>query len=216
MANCQAARAGARIAPALVVALILACGAPKYHYVKNSDAATYVRVPSEWTLFEEDELFAGAQGSKDAQAQFKELSWSVAFDAAPKPSLRHVLSGADHPTGLVQVRTLLPEQRGAFSMAELRSLLLRFDPLSPEVREGNDVEILHSRTIKREGGIRGSDLLLNLTTAEGDVVRWRQIALTDDSFSRVHVLAVSCDTRCYDANRGVIDNVVASWKVKES
>lgn len=198
----------------VAVALALgACGAPRYHYLKSTSDRTFVRVPSDWTLYDEDDLLESSEESPESKEQFKELSWSVAFDASPKPSLDHVLSVADHPTGLVQVRRLLPGQRDTFSLSDLRSLLLSFDPFSTEARLQGDVEVLESREVNRSH-LNGSELLLNLKTSDG-LVKWRQVALVDAALTRVHVLAISCDDECYAANEGVIDEVVDSWKVTE-
>ena len=206
----------ARWAMIAVCALaIAACGGPKYHYVKSSSDQTFVRLPQEWTLYDEDELLKVSDESPEAKAQFKQLSWSVAFDAAPKPSLDHVLSDAGHPTGLLQVRTLLPEQRDTFSLADLRTLLLPFDPLAEEAQAAGEVEVLEVREVRRSGGLHGTDLLLNLKTDSGERVKWRQVALVDGAVRKVHVLAVSCKTECYDENEEVIDKVITSWKVKE-
>lgn len=206
--------AAVTVSVAVAVALALgACGAPRYQYVKSTSDRTFVRVPSDWTLYDEDDLLESSEESRESKEQFKELSWSVAFDASPKPSLDHVLSVADHPTGLVQVRRLLPGQRDAFSLSDLRSLLLSFDPLSDEARLQGDVEVLESREVNR-GHLNGSELLLNLKTSDG-LVKWRQVALVDAALTRVHVLAISCDDECYAANEGVIDDVVDSWKVTE-
>lgn len=195
--------------------LLAACGSPSYHYVKSSSNRTYVRVPSDWTLYDEDELLDSSEESEESKEQFKELSWSVAFDASPKPSLDHILTVSSHPTGLVQVRTLLPQQRDTFSLSDLRSILLRFDPLSEEAQLGGEVEVLENEDVDRPGGYHGSEMLLNLTTPEGDRVKWRQIALVDAKVSKVHVLAISCDADCYAENEDVIDKIIDSWKVKE-
>lgn len=189
-----------------------ACGGPEYHYVKSTSDRTFVRVPSDWTLYDEDALLESSDESPESKEQFKELSWSVAFDASPKPSLDHILTVSDHPTGLVQVRKLLPGQRDTFSLSDLRAVLLRFDPLSNEAQD--DVEVLESKDITR-GNLNGSELLLNLKTGDGDVVKWRQVALVDSALTRVHVLAISCDDECYSANEGAIDAVIDSWKVTE-
>lgn len=206
--RCAVAAAGGLVA-------LFACGAPRYHYVKNTSEQTFVRVPHDWTLYDEDELLATSEESPEAKEQFKQLTWSVAFDASPKPSLAHVLSVADHPTGLVQVRRLLPSQRDTFSLSDLRSVLLRFDPLSDEAQQEEAVEVLRSRDVTRPGGLHGSELLLNLRTPDGEVVKWHQVALVDSRVSKVHLLAVSCEDACYNANRKVIDEVIDSWKVKE-
>jgi hypothetical protein len=194
--------------------LLAACGGARYHYVKSSSNQTYMRVPSKWTLYDEDELLDNSEQSDEAKQQFKRLSWSVAFDASPRPSLDHLLSGSDHPTGLVQVRTLLPSERDSFSLADLRSLLLPVDPLSDEAQLSGDVEVLETNDVTRDG-MHGSEMLLNLKTPEGDLVKWRQIAVVDSAVKKVHVLAVSCDAECYTANEDVITKIVDSWKVKE-
>ena len=191
------------------------CGTSKYHYVKSTSDRTFMRVPSEWTLFDEDALLESSDQSRESKEQFKKLSWSVAFDASPKPSLDHILSGSAHPTGLVQVRTLLPAERDAFSLADLRSLLLPVDPLSDEARLAGDVEVLDTKELKLEGGFHGSELVLNLKSSEGELVKWRQVAVVDSAVKKVHVLALSCDDECYVANEKVIENIIDSWKVKE-
>lgn len=211
---CFVARTVLAVAGVATLALS-ACGSPKYHYVKNTSDRTFMRVPSQWTLYDEDDLLKQSEQSSESKDQFKRMSWSVAFDASPKPSPEHILSGSDHPTGLVQVRTLLPAERDAFSLSDLRSLLLPVDPLSDEAQLAGDIEVLDTKDVKLDGGLHGSELLLNLKTADGEVVKWRQIAVVDSAVKKVHVLAVSCDADCYVANEKVIDKVVDSWKVKE-
>ncbi len=202
----------------MAVTLVLsgACGAPRYHYVKSSADRTYVRVPHDWTLFDEDQLVTRLDESPEAKEQYKRLTWSVAFDAAPQPSLDNVLSlsVSDHPVGLVQVRTLLPEQRDQFSLSALRSVLLDFDPLASDQQA--DVEVVETRDVERPGGLHGNELLINLRSPGGKVLKWRQIALVDSGVRKVHVLAIRCDAECYARNEKVIDQVVSSWKVKES
>lgn len=201
---------------ALVAATVLlttACGSPKYHYVKNSSERTYVKVPEQWALFDEDQIATDLDESREAKDLYKKLTWSVGFDAAPQPSARNVLSiSADHPKGLVQVRTLLPEQRDRFSLSSLRSILLDLDPLGDDQA---GVEVLASRDVQRPGGLHGNEFLVNLTTPEGTRVKWRQIALVDSEVRKVHLLAISCDDDCYAANEKVIDEVISSWQVKE-
>ena len=194
--------------------VLAACGSPRYHYVKSTSDNTFMRVPRDWTIYDEDQLLQSSEESPESKEQFKQLSWSVAFDASPKPSLDHILTVSDHPTGLAQVRRLLPGQRDTFSLSDLRSVLLRFDPLSNEAQLEGEVEVLESRDVQR-GGLNGSELLLNLKTEDGALVKWRQIALIDSAVSKVHVLAVSCDAECYEANESVIDSIIDSWKVTE-
>lgn len=201
---------------ALVLAVVLAaCGAPDFQYVKSSSDRTFVRVPQDWELFDEEDLLRSSTESPEQRDQFKNLSWSVGFDARPAPAADTILAPSGFPTGLVQVRTLLPSQRDSFSLADLRSLLLPYDPLGDEARDAGQVEVLSASNVRRSGGFHGSELLLNLTTPEGEVVKWRQVALLDANVEKVHLLVISCDVRCYDENESVIDGIVKSWKVED-
>lgn len=203
------------IALAALAVVLGACGGPQYHYVKSSSEKTFVRVPNDWKLFDEDDLLAISEESPEAKAQFKALSWSVAFDAAPKPSIDHLLTDAGHPAGLVQVRRLPPPQRDTFSLAELRSLYLGFDPLAGDLGDTGDVEVLEAKEVTRPGGFHGSELLLNLRTESGKLMKWRQVALLDSQARKVHVLVISCNIDCYAAHEDEIDKVVKSLQVKE-
>jgi hypothetical protein len=196
------------------VVVLAACGSPRYHYVKNKSDQTFVRVPHNWTLFDEDDLLRQSDDSPEAKAVFKQRSWSVAFDAAPRPSPANLLTPSKHPWGLVQVRTLLPEERDNFSLSNLRGLLLGFDPLANEARAEGAVEVLEAREVN-QSGLNGSELLVNLRTQDGELVKWRQIALMDSKVRKAHILAISCDAACYNANEKVINQVIDSWKVKE-
>jgi len=203
------------LALAAVVAGGAACGAPSYQYVKSSSDRTYVRVPQDWKLFDEDELLDSSTQSPEQVSQFKAISWSVGFDARPRPAADSILAPSSFPTGLVQVRTLLPSQRDSFSLADLRSVLLPYDPLGDEASQGGQVEVLAARNLERSGGFHGSELLLNLTTPEGEVVKWRQVALLDANVEKVHLLVITCELGCYDRNESTIDKIVESWKVED-
>ena len=82
-------------------------------------------------------------------------------------------------------------------------------------QDAGQVEVLDAKEVRRDGGLHGSELLLNLKGTDGPPLKWRQVALTDATVSKVHVLVITCDDACYSANEGVIDNIIDSWKVKE-
>lgn len=207
--------ASSAAAAALTTALVFAaCGGPEYRYVKNSSQHTFFRVPHEWKVFDEDQILQNTDDSEEAKSNFKQASWSVGFDASPKPSVKNVLTAADHPTGLVQVRNLTPAEHDTFSQSSLRSLLLSFDPLSAEAAQTGDVEVLGTREVD-QGGLHGSEFLLTLRTKEGGMIKWRQVALVDGRVRRAHVLAITCTLDCYNKNEGVIEKIMSSWKVRE-
>lgn len=203
------------MAVAIFTLVLSACGSPKYQYLKSSADNTFVRVPSKWTLYDEDALLETSDKSEEAKAAFKARSWSVAFDGSPKPTLDHVLGTGTYPSGLAQARRLQAEERDAFSLADLRTLFLPFDPLGDEPQKAGQVEVLSAREVRRAGGLHGIELLLNLKAADGTWMKWRQIALTDASVSKVHALVISCSTACYETNEGEIDSIIDSWKVTE-
>lgn len=211
----RASRAASSMAvTALAAALaFVACGGPEYRYVKSSSQATFFRVPHEWKIFDEDQILQNNDDSEEAKSSFKQASWSVGFDASPKPSVKNVLTAANHPTGLVQVRNLAPSERDTFSQSTLRSVLLGFDPLSEEAAQTGDVEILGTREVDQDG-LHGSEFLVNLRTKEGGMIKWRQVALVDARVSRTHVLAITCTLDCYQKNDGVIEKIISSWKVR--
>lgn len=200
---------------AMVAVLALtSCGGSEYRYVKNSSIGTFFKVPNDWKIFDEDQVLQTSEGSEEAKASFKELSWSVGFDASPKPSVKNVLGLSTHPNGLVRVRTLTPGERDTFSQSSLRALLLEFDPLSEEAADAGGVEVVGSREVD-QGDFHGTEFLLNLKTIEGGVLKWRQIGLVDSKLKRAHVLAITCTADCYEKNEGVIEKVISSWTVKE-
>ena len=67
------------LAAALVVAAVavgsVACGSPRYHYVKSSSERTYVKVPRAWALFDEDQIAATFNEYREAKALYNRLNW---------------------------------------------------------------------------------------------------------------------------------------------
>lgn len=211
-----ASRPASSITVAVLAATLLfsACGAPEYRYVKSSSLGTFFRLPSDWELYDEDQVLQNSEGSEEAKGAFKAMSWSVGFDASPRPSIENVLSATSHPTGIVRVSDLSPAERDTFSQSSLRALLLEFDPLSDEAAQTGGVEVVGTREVD-QGDLHGSEFLLNLKTKDGGMVKWRQIGLVDSKVRRAHVLAITCTVDCYEKNESVIEKVMSSWTVKE-
>ena len=44
---------------------------------------------------------------------------------------------------------------------------------------------------------------------------FNQTTLVDERTETLYVLLVSCSVRCYEDNKGTIDDVVESWTVKD-
>ena len=98
------------LASVLVVGTLLsACGASDYHYVKNSSEGAFVRLPSDWEIYDEDEYLRGfgEPGLDVSTSQLEQLrrGWTVAFDSAPDPKELLLVEGGHfgliyHPSPL--------------------------------------------------------------------------------------------------------------------
>ena len=171
-------------------------------------------MPNSWTVYDENEVFQlQGQGISPQRTEAAKASqWLVAFDAAPRPSLEHVLKNAPtHPTGFAKVRQLSDRERDTYSLASLRNAVFPIDEL---IKEEGQVELLETEDLVLEGGYRGSRLVFNLRQDDG-FLTVNQTALVDPATRTLYLLVVGCEARCYTANQEAIQEVVSSWTVKE-
>ena len=204
-------------AAAFVVAgaLVLgACAGSGFHYVKDSDDRTYFKVPESWKLYDNDSLLEAAEAdlSDDELEQLRETQWMTVFDGHPSPALSHVVNTAPkHPVGRAIVQTLSPESADSVSMMLLRNIFYDVD----KKLEKQKAEIVTYEPVERDGGFRGSHLVVKLITAKGDVMV-NQIVLLDQATTKMYGLLVTCASECYDASKSKIEQVMDSWTVEES
>jgi hypothetical protein len=198
---------------AAVLALAVAgaaCSSSGYHYVKNSDDRTYFKVPDEWRLFDEDELTARLTPRE--RDSVRETSWQVAFDASPRPSLKHLLAPkTKHPNGYATVQQLDFNASDNISLSALRNFFFDIDAAVQ-----NEVgAIVAYEQLEPDGGFRGFHLVAEVQTQDGNVVTVDQTMLLDQATSRLYALIVTCNAQCYDDNADQIGRVVDSWTVTE-
>src|SRR5438045_738352 len=120
------------IAGAVGLAILASACSSGFIYIKNSKTKTYFRVPVEWHLFSEDEVFQSQVTSLSPQtaAALRASVWLVAFDANPKPSLNDLLStDSPYPQGLARVMQLSAQTRDSISLASLRDAVFPLDQL---------------------------------------------------------------------------------------
>jgi hypothetical protein len=209
-------RAGLRawwLAPPLALAVaVAACGSSGYTYVKNSTTRTYFKIPSSWKLFRQDEILDSQPGiSPQQRARSKQAQWIVAFDAARKPSLTHVLEqSSKEPVGFAQVRALTADEHENYSLAALRNEVIPLEQLS----QNDGVDPVSEKELV-QGSLRGSRLVNNVRAATGSFVTFDQTALLDKRTRLIYLLVVTCDADCYVKNQKTINSVVDSWTVKE-
>jgi hypothetical protein len=206
--------------PALVVAaavLLAGCSSSGYRYVTNSKTKTYFKIPGQWRLFDENEIFASQiRGlSPETEAATKEAAWVVAFDADPRPSLAHLLqSTAGYPQGYAQVFPLSQSGRDTLSLATLRNMAFHVDEMA--AADPQSVEILQQEDLVEKGGFHGSRYVINVRPPNADhYITINQTGLVDPATKTVYLFVVGCEAHCYLAHKKTIDQIVESWTVKE-
>jgi len=200
---------------ALASALLLAACTSSYTYIKNSSVKTYFKVPNEWRVFEENEIFRSQISglSPQGEAAAKASIWMVAFDAAPKASLDHFFSGASpYPAGFAQVRQLSEEQRDAISLGAIRNTIFPLNQL--QVQDPTSVEFLENQDIVLSGGIHGVRAIFNVRLGDTFYTA-NQTGLINPETSRLYLFIIGCEARCYLNHKKTIDEIVSSWTVRE-
>lgn len=212
-------RVRALVAVLGVGALFLgACGGSRYKYITSSEANTYLRVPSSWRVFDEEEVLRNDDSVSPQQAQVQRArQWVVAFDGAPKPALDNIDVPGPFPAGLVRVLALDEEAQDNVSLKLLRAQVFNgTDPIEAQLTGDPNVEVLASENVTRPGGLRGTHLVVNLRGATGqEYVTTNYLALVDNETRTLYLLFIGCRASCYERHKGQIEAIVDSWTVKE-
>jgi hypothetical protein len=216
--------------PILAVATALLAGAcaSGYQYVTNSKTKTYFKIPDQWRLYSENEIFASQiQGlSPQSEAATKQALWMVAFDADPHPSLDHLfelttrcdlvreraLPVGCYPEGFAQVRPLSGSQRDSLSLAGLRNAIFPVDDLVNQ--DPTAVEILLQDDVVLGSGFHGSRYVMNVKR-DSVYLTVDQTALVDPATRMLYLFVVGCEAHCYLDHQQTINQIVKSWTVKE-
>jgi hypothetical protein len=219
------------VAGLVVAGLLAGCAGSGQRYVKNSSEGVYFTIPDDWKLYEEDAIldFQDDQLGPEAIESRRDGSWQVFFDAAPRPSLRHLEQFLTaHPNGQAQVLELGPQQRDTVSLEVLRNLVLPIDEIS-QIDE-TLVELVDAEEINRDG-VRGVQFVFNVDMEAVDSLiaglepapdrkpefaTINQTALVDSATRKLYALVISCEAGCYEDNKSTIEKVADSWTVEET
>jgi hypothetical protein len=199
-----------------VAVLLSACTGSGYQYLKNSrdSTGTYFKVPDGWKIYDEREFIKTRNLSPARSQVLRDTSWTVAFDASSKPSLKHYDQiVTSKPFGLARVRELDPDERNQFSLEAMRNLVVPVDRLA---EQGAAVEVLRSHEFTRAGGFRGLRFTFNVQPPDGEeFVTFDQVSVVDADTKELHLLFISCSAKCYEREKDTINTVMDSWTVKE-
>src|SRR5204863_9031319 len=85
------ARFGSGVLVGRAAVALSACTGSGYQYVKNGSngSGTYFKVPNAWRIYDENAFVKSRHLSPTKAKAARDDSWTVAFDASAKPSLKH-------------------------------------------------------------------------------------------------------------------------------
>ena len=195
------------------LAFLLACQGSGFAYVQSPARDTFFKVPQGWELFDERDLQGNSQKPSFAMFQTDSGPWTVAFDAAPEPSVDNILDAAStHPAGYALVRELTADERDTYSLVSLRNEVIPIDRLTET--EGA-IRAVSEQDISQGGGLRGSRLVNDLKVGD-EYYTIDQTGILDREAGKIYLLVIGCKAECYEDNKGVIEKIADSWTIKET
>jgi hypothetical protein len=212
-----------RVSPSLLataIALVAgagACGSSGYQYVENEDLGIYARLPGDWAVYDEVDLFP--EDSDRERDQRAEQAWLRSFDAAADPSAEASQSlGTDTPTGYVIVRALTQQEREQLDLSSLRGGgNPALDPIAAQSAPGGEgeVTVLSDEPVEYDGGFTGVHTVFVLDTPDRPVVI-DQVTVRNAETTAIALFRVSCSEDCYfETHKDEIADVVDSWTIQE-
>jgi hypothetical protein len=198
---------------ALAVALLSgACGTLRrsgYQYVRNRTTGTYLKVPSEWTVYDQKAIEAQV-GEQQGGLDNTRFPFISVFDASPHSQLDFDVF-TDRPMGVVRVRELTADERDGVSFATARDELF---PLNDAASAGQ-LPVQKSVEINQDGA-QGQRIVFTYTDEQsGTTSTIDQTTLVDHGKNRLYLLVVGCETKCYEKHHKEIETVVTSLTIKE-
>jgi hypothetical protein len=207
------------VALAAISAALVACGAPSTDYVKDPSGTLLLKLPAQWTVFDQTQLYRDQHPDTSFQVAENATTgqWTIGFDGAAKPAVGNLLTlDSSQPSGFVKVRPVqASEQESLDTYAGLRNLIFGLD--KQKAQTPDLVQMDSSRILHFPGGYRTLEVTFGLRSAAADpFTRFTQIAAVDSNVQNLYLLVIGCAASCYDQNQHAIDDVLNSWTLKES
>ena len=202
------------VLPAIAIA---GCGTPQFHYVSDSSASAYFKVPYFWHKIGDSSLAAQLKRSGFTTGS---TIWETAYDAGWVPSASHVFSAAaTKPVALALITPLSPAASNAMSYNMLRDIFL---PVTPQDRQQASTHgfqlqgfrLLSDSVIAPGKNVHGVREIYQYTYPDGHIDTFDQVALTNSNSTMVYLLLVHCLSTCYSKNSSQIDTVMTSFTVR--
>jgi hypothetical protein len=205
---------------ALAVALAVAagCGGNGYSYLANKKEKLYFKVPDSWTVYDTRDLMNGDDPPNG--------TWVRGFVAGEQPTIDSVFTiASDVPRGYVEVLSLDASERDTLNLAALRGTNFGSDqstgqPIDPlqyaQEHPDGPLQVLgYDDDIVLSKGPHGVHIRVAITpTAESAPAIVDQTVLVDKATTKRYVLSIGCSAQCFQHNKKVIQEVIASWTLE--
>jgi hypothetical protein len=201
---------------AAVAAVAAGCGDSGSQYIQNDAYGVYARIPSEWSVYDEDDVFADLSDI-EREAQTQNL-WLRVFDGAAEPTVEHAsIAGTATPTGMVRVAELNPRARDQMNVSALRG---GGDPSRDPVALASQSPafgIIADEPVTFDGGFHGVHTVFTIKDPEdGTTSVFDRTAVLNGTGEVFYLFQVVCDPQCFfETHKDEIADVVDSWTIQE-
>lgn len=185
--------------------LVASACAPGSTYLATTSQGMYFKIPHTWHTYSQSTL------KRDGLVATS-VPYLVAFDADPKPDVKHLLGGSTHPWGLAEVDGIAQSDQLDFSLDSLLNTVLPIDQI--QQASGDSVSALSPSRVITRGNLRGIQAALRLSVTGQAPLSVEQISLVNTPTTKTWVLLLGCSPGCFAQQRSQIDRVVSSWIVK--
>jgi hypothetical protein len=190
---------------ALTAVLVATACAPDSTYLATSSQGMYFKIPHAWHTYPQSTLKRDGLISSS-------LPYLIAFDADPKPDVKHLLASSTHPWGLAEVNGITQSNQLNFSLDSLLNAVLPIDQIQQAT--GDSVSALAPSRVITRGNLRGIQAALRLSVTGQAPLSVEQISLVNAPTTKTWVLLMGCSPACFAQQHGQIDRIVNSWIVK--
>jgi hypothetical protein len=200
---------------AAIAAVAAGCGSSGSQYIQNDAYGVYARIPSDWQVYDEDDIFADLS-SIERDARTSRL-WMRTFDAAAEPTAEHANgAGTTDPTGLVQVAQLSPQVRDQMNLSALRG---GGDPSRDPVALASQspaFDVIANDLVTFDGGFHGVHTQFTVKDPDEGTAVIDRTAVLNATGETFYMFQVTCDPECFfQTHKDEIADVVDSWTIQE-
>jgi len=207
-------RRGSLLVVVVIALTVGACGDSGYEYVENDDAGLYFRVPDTWSVVPVD-----TTDEAIPETLLQSEQWVRLLDRSADPGLANLQAVLPaEPVGLASVSTVATNtERDALDYVVLRSMALggEDDPLALASTPDSGVDLVSIADVTTDEGLRGERIVFTVTQDDGGLVTFDQTAMVNPLTTEIYRLFLKCESHCYEANRGEIDDIVDSWTIEQ-